>query len=199
MDSEQLNKYINSIGIAPIAICIICVALAIAKFNPIGPIQNAVAAYNTYTQSVENLESARVRHSDAKAMEAQTKNKPKTGEKIIFEPSGIQLGAGASFAQPFEEMIDTAKNSGVKIKSIKYNYKPEGDPMIAEDMPKYHNACEMKITTIGTYSQLKRFFASILSKPYLTRIVNIRIEPWGFDRSILVANFSLTLYTRTGK
>ena len=32
----------------------------------------------------------------------------------------MQLGAGASFAEPFEEMIDTAKDSGVRIKSIKY-------------------------------------------------------------------------------
>ena len=199
MDTEQLSKYINSIGILPILVCVACIGFAIVQYNPIGPVQGVFGAYNTYTSSVENLESARVRHAEAKAQAAQAKTKPKTGEKIIFEPTGMQLGAGASFAEPFEEMIDTAKDSGVRIKSIKYNYKPEGDPIIAEGMPKNLNACEMKITTIGTYAQLKKFFTGVLSKPYLARLVNIRVEPWGFDKSILIANFSLTLYTKTEK
>lgn len=198
MDTEQLNKYLKSIGYIFIFICIACIALAIVNFNPIGPVQGLFTSYKAYQESETNLKAEQQNYDEAKASEALKKNKPKIGEKTIFEPTGIQLGGGASFAEPFEEMIDVARDSKIRIKSIKYNYSPDKDPIVSDSRVGY-NACEMTITAIGTYAQLKSFFGGMLAKPYLTRITNIRIEPWGFDRSILIAYFGLTLYTHTGK
>ena len=197
-DFEQINKYLKGIGLPIIAIATALVIISIVNFNPITPVQKWWKARAEYVKSRENLKGIQNNLNNVRLQEEKRKNRPKMAEKVIFEPTGIQLGAGASFAEPFEEMIDTAKSSKIRIKSIKYNYKPENDPITKNTLEDY-NACEMKITAVGTYSQLKNFFSNMLAKPYLSRIGGIRIEPWGFDRSILVAHFNLTLYTYTGR
>ena len=198
MDVELINKYLKSIGYAYVVAPILAIIIIFAAINPIGPVSNCLGAFRDKSLSANEYKNKQREHDELLAQEEARKNIKRVREKVIFEPMEMQLGSGASFAEPFENMINIARDSKIRIKSINYNYSPTEDPIIKGNLQGY-NACEMKIEAVGTYSQLKKFFTGVLGEPYLTKISNIMIEPWGFDKSILIANVTLTLYTYTGK
>lgn len=198
MDFDQLKKYAQSIGILWVISPIIAIGIVLATCNPIMPVSNCFRAFADKNTTVRELNNKQKEFNDLQAQEEARKNSKKRSEKDIFEPAEMQLGTGASFAEPFEDMINIARDSKIRIKSIKYDYSPTEDPIIKGELKGY-NACEMKIEAVGTYSQLKHFITGVFGKPYLTKISNIIIEPWGFDKTILIANINLTLYTYTGK
>lgn len=126
---------------------------------------------------------------------ARAKVPPKDGKKI-YELEGAQFSAEASFAPLFEVVLSIAQNSGIKIRSINYNYSPESDPVFAAHLPEY-NACELQIQTIGSYAQLQNFFKGLMKDNNLNYLAEVEMQPWEKDKTILIANVKIRLYTKT--
>lgn len=116
--------------------------------------------------------------------------------KQIFELTGMTFGVEASFAPLFDDMIKIARNSGIRIRSVDYNYAPEGDPIFGAKIPNV-NVCELDTTIVGTYSQIQMFLKTLLSESYLVNISKLEIVSWQRDKSILIANLQLRYYTKT--
>ena len=132
------------------------------------------------------------------AMKAKMEREEKTSKsgKVIYEVLDQQFSAEASFGIMFENIIANITNSGLRIRSIDYNYKPQNDDILNANAPGY-NACELRFKTVGTYSQLQGFLKNMAKETYLTNLQEIYIEPFEKDKTILIATFSLRLYTKT--
>ena len=96
----------------------------------------------------------------------------------------------------FENILSNITNSGLRIRTIDYNYSPADDKILQTNSPGY-NACELAFLTVGNYSQLQNFFKNIAKENYLTGINEIYLEPYDKDKSILIARFKIRLYTKT--
>lgn len=131
-------------------------------------------------------------------IEREEKKEEKTSKsgKVIYEVLDQQFSAEASFGIMFENIIANITNSGLRIRSIDYNYKPQNDDILNANAPGY-NACELRFKTVGTYSQLQGFLKNMAKETYLTNLQEIYIEPFEKDKTILIATFSLRLYTKT--
>lgn len=116
--------------------------------------------------------------------------------KKIFELEGMKFGTDASFAPLFDNVITLAKESGIRIRSVDYNYAPEKDPIFAAKLPGY-NVCELDTTVVGKYSEIQTFLKTLLSETYLVNFAQIEIVSWQRDKSVLIANLKLRFYTRT--
>lgn len=116
--------------------------------------------------------------------------------KHIFELKGATFGVEASFAPLFDNMIKIAKASGIKIRSVDYNYAPEADPVFSAKIPNV-NVCELNTTIVGTYSEIQTFLKTLLFEDYLVNIAKMEIVSWRRDKSILIANLQLRYYTKT--
>lgn len=129
--------------------------------------------------------------------EAENNKEVKTAKsgKVIYEVLGQQFSTEASFGIMFENIISNITNSGVKIRSINYNYHPSDDKVMEVNAPGY-NACELSFTTVSTYPQLQKFFKNLAKESYLTSIYQLDIEPYDKDKTILIARFKVRLYTR---
>ena len=125
----------------------------------------------------------------------ENKKESKSG-KVIYEVLGQQFSAEASFGIMFENILSNITGSGVRIRSIDYNYTPQNDKILQTNAPGY-NACELSFTTVSNYSQLQNFFKNIAKESYLTNIYEVYIEPYDKDKSILIAKFKVRLYTKT--
>lgn len=132
------------------------------------------------------------------SLEAKKKNKKKQTEsgKIIYEVLREQFTPEASFGIMFENILSNITNSGVRIRSIDYNYAPQDDRIIMTNIEGY-NACELSFVAVGKYMQLQNFFRNIAKEKYLSDIQEIYIEPYDKDKSILIARFKIRLYTRS--
>ncbi len=121
---------------------------------------------------------------------------PVVDGKKIYELEGAQFSPEASFAPLFEVVLSIAQNSGVRIRSIDYNYAPESDPVFAAHLPEY-NVCELGIVAVGTYSQLQNFFKGLMKDSNLNYLAEVEMQPWEKDRTILISNVKVRLYTKT--
>ena len=129
----------------------------------------------------------------------EKKNKPiaeKTTDKVIYKTAEPGIGAEASFAPLFDIFLSIAKTSGIRIRSISYNYSPSSDPIVAAGLSNY-NVCELDIKAVGSYRNFQSFFRAVAKEPYLMALSNTDVQPWENDRTILVGNIKLNLYTKT--
>ncbi len=135
--------------------------------------------------------------NDLEVRVAQRVEENKTPDaKKIFQIQGMKFGADASFAPLFDNMIAVAKESGIRIRSIDYNYSPASDPVFAAKLSGY-NVCELQSTIVGNYSQIQRFLKTMLSEEYLINLAEIEIVSWKRDKSVLIANLKMRFYTQT--
>jgi len=132
-------------------------------------------------------------------IQAELSNKAKSpviDGKKIYELEGTQFSPEASFAPLFEVVLTIAQNSGIRIRSIDYNYSPESDPIFAAHLPEY-NVCELGIVAVGTYTQLQNFFKGLMKDSNLNYLAEIEMQPWEKDKTILISNIKVRLYTKT--
>ncbi len=133
-----------------------------------------------------------------KAQEAKKMGKKKQSEsgKIIYKVMGAQFTSEASFGIMFENILSNIAASGIRIRSIDYNYAPQDDKILLTNIEGY-NACELSFTAVGKYAQLQNFFKNIAKEKYLSSIQEIYLEPYDNDKSILIAKFKIRIYTQT--
>ena len=151
----------------------------------------------TEQQAIVEQKKRMLEEMKAKAAREEKKEEKKSKSgKVIYEVLDQQFSAEASFGIMFENIIANITNSGLRIRSIDYNYKPHNDDILNANAPGY-NACELRFKTVGTYSQLQGFLKNMAKETYLTNLHEIYIEPFEKDKTILIATFSLRLYTKT--
>ena len=154
---------------------------------------------NTATLAEKNKEYDSLVQQKAE-LEIKVKNQKEEEEspdiKKIYTLEGMRFGNNASFAPLFDDMIAVAKGSGIRIRSVDYNYAPEEDPIFAAKAGGV-NVCELTTTIVGTYSEIQTFLKTIISQKYLVNIAQVEIVSWQRDRSVLIANLKLRYYTKT--
>lgn len=181
-----------------LALALVGFVLVAGLFYTIPLFQPAYDAYVKDKDSAASVVEATQKLENLKAQKAQnaTVVSKLPREKNIYEAQGLSFGADASFAPLFEIVIDTARNSGIRIRSIDYNYAPSDDPIFTSKLSGY-NVCELNIVAVGTYSQFQNFYKNIMREPYLTYLAEIEIKPWVENKSVLITGIKLRLYTKT--
>lgn len=145
----------------------------------------------------KELISAKQELDDLKFQSTQKIEKVLDGDKKIYQAMGLQFSPDASFAPLFETVINIAKISGIRIRSIDYNYNPQEDDILKAKLPNY-NVCELAIVAVGSYTQFQNFYKALVKEEYLNNIASIEVRPFKEDRSVLVTSMKIRLYTKTG-
>lgn len=198
MDKNAINKLIQE-NIVYFLIPVILFGAGV--YFSIGKISNVLTNINALTEKKQEKITKETKLSQLQAAKArqeqivERKKESKSG-KVIYEVLGQQFSSEASFGIMFENILANIANSGVRIRSIDYNYTPMNDKVLQTNAAGY-NACELSFTTVGNYSQLQNFFKSIAKENYLTNLYEVYIEPYDKDKTILIAKFKVRLYTKT--
>ena len=157
----------------------------------VGNISEVSAKKEELVQKQQALEQRKAE----KERQRREKTKKNNSGKVIYEISGQQFSPEASFGIMFENVLSNVTNSGLRIRSIDYNYSPNDDKILQTNIPQYH-ACELSFVAVGNYSQLQTFFKNIAKENYLTSIAEIYLEPYDRDKTILISRFKIRLYTK---
>ena len=166
-----------------------------------GVIHFATLAYDSYNEAVQKkaeLETKQDKLAQLKRQNQSNQVKKKESEsgKVIYEVLGQQFSPEASFGIMFENILSNITNSGVRIRSIDYNYQPVDDKIIMTNVAGY-NACELSFVTVGKYAQFQQFFKNIAKEKYLSSLYEVYIEPYDKDKTILIVKFKIRLYTKS--
>lgn len=131
-----------------------------------------------------------------KEIQKVQKKKQSNSGKIIYEVPGQQFSPEASFGIMFENILANMTNSGLRIRSIEYNYQPIEDKILQTNARGY-NACELSFLVVSDYAQLQTFMKNIAKENYLTNVSELYMKPYDKDKSILITRFKIRLYTKT--
>ncbi|GBF23409.1 hypothetical protein tpqmel_0813, partial [Candidatus Gastranaerophilus sp. (ex Termes propinquus)] len=151
---------------------------------------------NTYNNTKMDLQRSSSELAAAEAQAAQKITEVSIEGKKIYEAPSMSISRDASFAPLLETVINSAKTSGIRFRSIKYNYDPQEDSVYKANLPGY-NVCELDLAAAGSYTKLQNFLKGIAKQEYLNNIAEIEITPYEQDRSVLLADIKLRLYTKT--
>jgi len=195
---ERLLKEKILFVVLPIIVLVIVVYLLFA-----GPAETSVAAIFQKASDVaakqNDFSVKNDRYEILKKQKAsenvETKKESKSG-KVIYGVSGEQFSPEASFGIIFENLLANLTNSGIRIRSIEYNYHPTDDRILSANLGGY-NACEISFVAVGSYVQFQNFFKNIAKEKYLSNIYEVYIEPYDKDKTILINRFKIRLYTKT--
>ncbi len=179
---------------------LVIAALGIGIYWDVKQGKTALENYNISVQKNDELKTKEQKLNqlkEQKRQEEEMEKRENTGSgKLILEVLGEQFSPEASFGPLFEFVLANITNSGVKIRSIDYNYSPADDMIYSSNAPGY-NVCELLFTTIGTYSQFQNLFKNIVKNKYLTSVNEIYIEPYEPDKTLLIARLKIRLYTKS--
>lgn len=159
--------------------------------------QKAQPIYNTYQDvetKTEQVEKARQEIESLKAKRQAYENKEKTATKPVYKSDLELTDPMSSFGVMFEDVIQSAKYNGLKLRSISYNLSPAND-FVVKNISSEYNVCAIQMQLIGTYMQFRSYFQDIYNYPYLINLDKISINPYEGNKKILIADVTVTLYS----
>ncbi len=119
-----------------------------------------------------------------------------TSQKKIYSPVENNLGDDTLFFTLYSDLIEMVRANTIKIKSIDYNYNPEGDNFVNQKGSMYF-VCDVDMEVISNYVNLGKLIQDIYQYPYYIRINNIDVVPYEKDKKILLTTMSVRLYAHT--
>ena len=114
--------------------------------------------------------------------------------KKIYKPERPGLDAESSFNVMFDDVIEIAKNNGIKIFSMEYVYNPPTDEFVVGSPHKF-NVCQLNLQTIGNYNDIEGFFQDLYKYPYLINMENVELMPYENDKTIVLGKLEVKLYS----
>ena len=159
--------------------------------------QKAEPVYKTYqdikSKTVE-IEEIKRAIADLEAKKSAYEKEEKVSTKPIYKSDLATVDSMSSFGVMFEDVIQSAKYNGLKLRSISYNLSPAED-IIVKNLIYDYNVCAIQMQLIGNYMQFRSYFQDIYNYPYLINLDKISIKPYENDKRILIADVTVTLYS----
>lgn len=136
----------------------------------------------------KNVEIARQNSQEREGTEVKQ-------EKQIYEPQFKSTEVMVNFNGMLDTILELAKQSGLKIKSIEFKDIPESD-LIKQNHVAEYDATLLVTQVIGTYTELQNFLREIYRHQYLIGVYDLKVVPYEFDKKILIIDLSLSLYAK---
>ena len=169
-----------------------CIALAGYFVYP--QATNAFNLYQEVKDKTQNVEKLKLEVSDLKLKREMHEKESKVSTKPVFKNELEVTDQLSSFGVMFEDVIQSAKYNGLKLRSIAYDNAPENDAVYKNVLEEY-NVCGIKMKLIGSYAQFRSYFQDIYNYPYLINLDQISIKPYEKNKKILISDVVVTIYS----
>lgn len=122
-------------------------------------------------------------------------NAQATVQKKIYAPT-FGSDNDTLFFSLYTDMIDLAHQNSLRIKDIKYKHNPAEDKFVQYGANKYF-VCDINMSVVSNFVQLGQFIENLYQYPYYLRINSVKVRPYNKDKTILMTDLSIRLYSFT--
>lgn len=175
-----------------IVILVVCAALGLYLIIPNA--QKALTTYKDVQQKTIAVEEAKKQIDDLKNKKEAYEKEEKVSTKPVYKSDIATMDMMSSFGVMFEDVIQSAKYNGLKLRSISYKLNPPAD-VIQKNIGTEYNVCAVQMQLIGNYMQFRSYFQDIYNYPYLINLDKISIVPYAANKKILIADVTIVLYS----
>ncbi|MBR1754530.1 hypothetical protein IJ732_06815 [bacterium] len=114
--------------------------------------------------------------------------------KQIYKPDINFDNGDTAYLLMVDDIVGMVKDSNIKIYSVDYNFNPQTDNIVSQSGGKYLG-CQMTLSLIGSYNQIRDLLIDFIKYPYLITINSVEAEPYQKDKNMLLSVLKLTIYT----
>ena len=188
---ERYKKYIGIIIFILAVVGLIClvIGLIVPKYNEWNNLQAQVA------QVSQTLEGKKRAKDNIARKIRKLKESVMTSQKKIYSPIEDNLGNDTLFFTLYNDVIEMVHSNSIKIKSIDYQYNPNGDLFVAQGDQYF--VCDVNMEIVSNYVSLGKLIQDLYQYPYYIRINSIDVIAYPKDKKILLTKISLRLYAHT--
>ena len=158
--------------------------------------------YHNYMDQKADYENVQKDLADKKAAKAVVEARIRkmqesinSSQKKIYSPTEDNIENDTLFFTLYSDVIEMVRANTIKIKSIDYQYNPQGDIFVSQG--EMYFVCDVNMEIVSNYVSLGKLIQDIYQYPYYIRINNIDVVPYAKDKKILLSNISLRLYAHT--
>lgn len=156
-------------------------------------VENLQREFETYKEQVEKSNEAK--EAAKKEKEEQEKNRV---VKPIFK-TRIQSSDPFSSNTPlFEDIIKIIKANKLKLIAVENKTTGFDDPIVLNSGGTY-NTCMVNMQMLGTYTNFQKFLTYLYNYPYLIKIASLNVIPYDIEKTKLIMQLSIVLYSETSK
>lgn len=177
-----------------IAIIILVFFAILGLYFIIPKAQTAIVTYKEVTAKTQTVEETKKQIEDLKAQKDTYEQEVKVSTKPVYKNDIEATDQLSSFGVMFEDVIQSAKYNGLKLRSIAYNTAPSGD-VVQTNISAEYNVCAITMQLIGNYMQFRSYFQDIYNYPYLINLDKISVNPYEDNKRILIADVTVILYS----
>ena len=191
-----MDKYKRYFGVIVFAVAIGLIFLFV--------VTQLSVKYNTLEQMKKDVESISQTLEQQKAMQRTVQMKMKklkesvmSSQKKIYTPIE-DFGNDQNdtlFFTLYNDVIEMVKANSIRIKSIDYQYNPDGDKFVSQGTTYF--VCDVNMEIVSNYVNLGKLIQDIYQYPYYIKINKIEVLPYPKDKKILLSTISLRLYAHT--
>ena len=153
------------------------------------------AAKENAASSAREKESLQQQVNDIESKQALDEMKMKNIKTIVETNVSSSDENLAMFGNMFEQILGKVQSNGIHIRSIEYDLSPQLDPIYALNADGY-NVCELKLTLVGSYGQLKTFISDLNGLEHLLYISKMDVTAFSGNTDYLLAKLSINLYSK---
>ena len=175
-----------------IVLIVLCAAVGIYFIVP--KADAAIKAYQEVQTKTIELDKIKKDIEDLKNKKVAYEKEEKVSTKPVYKSEIATLDMMSSFGVMFEDVIQSAKYNGLKLRSIEYNMNPAYD-VVQKNIGSEYNVCAVQMQLIGNYMQFRSYFQDIYNYPYLINLDKISIVPYADNKRILIADVTVILYS----
>ena len=195
MDSEKLKQFM-----IPLLIVIVTfVAVFYLGSNTVTKFQKYSSAKGEVQKKQTQLKEKQTQLEKAKAKAEEQKRKEQAANKNegkqFYRPVMSGLDTEAVIAGEFSEILELVRSNKIRVRAIKYDYDPQDDNFVKNAGSQY-NVARLNMEMIGTYQEYDNFLKELYKHEHFLDIQSIEIVPYKKNKSILLINFKLKLYSK---
>ena len=190
---DKYKKYLGvivfAVGLA--AVIFVAAAPVLNKYNDWQNIRSEVASVK------QTLDQQMQLQQNVKAKLRKLKESVMTSQKKIYTPTE-DFGNDQNdtlFFTLYNDVIEMVRANSIKIKSIDYQYNPQGD-IFAQQGTAYF-ICDVDMAIVSNYVNLGKLIQDLYQYPYYIKINKVEVTPYPKDKKILLSTISLRLYAHT--
>lgn len=188
MNTTILTKYLPYLAI-------VIIAAAAAVWQGVPLVTGYISTQEEISVKKDKVADLERKVDVAKKAQQQEKEAPAKEEKLIFQSEIKNAETDVYFNEMYETVLSLAKQTGIKVRSMKFTDAPESDP-IKRDHSSSHTTTLLKSEFIGSYTQLQNFLREIYRHQYLMGINSLDIVPYEFEKKVLIIDMELILYAK---
>ena len=157
-------------------------------------LKKIIPSRSIVVEKQSNVDQLQMQVDEIKKRNEILKDRGRHLDRQVYKPEYNTTSPIVALSSVMEDITKFLEFNNLRIISINYTENPLEDIMVQNDPIKY-NVCSIDLSLVGTYNNLQGFLKDIFKYPYLLNIVKLEVTPYYADKTLLIINIKINLYS----